>query len=93
MQHLGAGSGVVLGIQFFDQRGFAEGAAADVVGETHEGVVACLGEVARVKVVSVTNVQPESRAISGFGAKASFTETENRRELRTENGPKSRDLR
>jgi len=37
-QQLGAGSGVVLGVKFPDQRGLAERATADVVGEAHQRV-------------------------------------------------------
>ena len=45
-------------------------------------------QVARVKAVSVTNKQPETPAIAGEGAAASFAETENRREQRTDCGLK-----
>lgn len=41
-----------------------------------------------MKAVSVTNKQPETLAIASEGAAASFAETENRREQRTECGLK-----
>src|SRR6218665_2877172 len=46
------------------------------------------GRVACVKAVSLTNEQSKTRANAGVGAAASFAETENGREQRTQNRPK-----
>lgn len=54
-----------------------------------EFVASFLGRVARVKALSMTNKQPETRVIAGVGAAASFAKTENRREQRTGKCPKS----